>query len=462
MLGGLRVQAEVEWAPLWRDTTNAEGGRHVQVLGPIFEEETVGPVRWEAFRPLAVKFYNEDTGTESAYLLPPFLSWHNSEDKTRWSIMFVISGTEERDAEGEIEETTFSIFPFVFRDRNAQNAEDNTFAVFPLYGTINNSLLLGSFSFVAFPAYLNMHRPEAERYGAPWPLIQWQEGPEAGGFALWPLGGHFYQKDKYDHQFAFWPFIYRDIDQMDQPQPRIRQGFLPLYAIERSATVEDVSIIWPFFGWREEFDSGYYEQRLLWPLWVQGEGPNQTFERWLPFYSEEITPERDDRWYAWPFFHQTQARDDAYRFERTQVLYIMYWEKEVYSLENPEAVPSTLLHMWPFYSEYSNGKGLTQAQFPSPLAVFFPNSEVVKKLYSPLFTFYRMQRDEVTGVTEQGYFWDFIHETKTEDSTRFTLGPIIEHDVAPGRAKFSLLDGLFGVERNAGVTTFSLLWFTID
>lgn len=458
----VRGQEDIEAAPFWRDTTNAEGERRVQALGPIFEENTQNGVRWEAWRPLAVKFHDEATRATDSYLLPPFFSWHNTPEETTWTLFLIISGTEEYDEAGEIEETTFSVFPFVYRDRDAENPEHNAFAVFPFYGTINNSLIFGDFSFAAFPAYVNFHRPEAERYGAPWPLIQWQEGPKAGGGGFWPLGAHFYEEDKYDHQYYFWPFIYRDIADMDQPVPHIRQGFLPFYTIERSATVEDISIFLPSFGWRDEYDTGYSETRYLWPLWMVGSGPEQSIDRWLPLYSEEVEPDLREEWFLWPVYHEANGQDDAYAFERRQVLYIIYWNKVLRSLADPAKPPSELTHLWPFYSEYDDGNGRKQAQFLSPLAVFFPDSEPVKKLYSPMFAIFRLEADANTGVTEQGYFWDFIHETTTEDSTRLIIGPLLEHDVGPGRAKFELLGGLLGLEKEDDDYALRLLWFTIE
>ncbi|MGE9292079.1 hypothetical protein [Ruficoccus sp. ZRK36] len=448
-------------APLWRESQTADDGRRVQMLGPIFESQQHGDRLWEAFRPFTIKFTDTETQTVDSYFLPPVFLWHDTPRSTTWRLFGLISGTEER-RDGELEETTFSVFPLVFRDRDTVNPDDDAFAVFPLYGTINSSLVFGDVSFVLFPFYVNMHRPEGERYGAPWPFVQWQEGPNAEGGAFWPLGGHFSAEGKYDHQYYFWPFIYRSVDQMDQPVPRVREGFLPFYAIERSSKVEDVSIGWPFGGWREEYDTGYRETRYFWPLWMQGYGPDESTERWLPFYMDDQTDDRRSRWFMWPLVALSEGHDDAYAFERTQFLYILYWHKEVRSLADPEAPPSTLTHLWPFYSEYDDGHGRTQAQLFSPFAVFFPNSEPVKKLYTPMFAFFRMERDANTGVTEQGVLWDFVHETKTEDSTHFTVGPLLEHDVGPGRAKFELLSGLLGVEKKDGDYAFRFLWFTIE
>ncbi len=448
-------------APLWRDSISDEGARRVQMLGPVLESQELDGKRWEAFRPMSIKFTDTETETVDSYFLPPVFLWHDTPDSTTWRLFGFISGTEER-RDGEVEETTFSVFPFVFRDRDTVNPNEDAFAVFPLYGTINHSLVFGDVSFVLFPFYVNMHRPEGERYGAPWPFLQWQEGPEAGGGSFWPLGGHFYAEGKYDHQYYFWPFIYRSVDGLDQPVPHVREGFLPFYAIDRSSELEDVSIGWPFGGWREEYDTGYTETRYFWPLWMQGRGPEETTERWLPFYLDERTPKRRDNWYMWPLVAYSEGRDDEFAFERRQFLYILYWDKTVYNLSEPEAEPSRLVHLWPFYTEYHDGHGITQAQLFSPFAVFFPNSEPVKKLYSPLFALFRMERNANTGVTEQGVLWDFVHETKTEDSTRFTVGPLLEHDVGPGRAKFELLSGLLGVEKKDGDYAFKLLWFTID
>src|SRR5690606_20144659 len=139
------------------------------------------------------------------------------------------------------------------------------------------------------------------RYGVPYPFIQvfTNEAKTARGLYLWPLYGHSELKGAYHRMFWMWPLVYREIDQLHRPVPRVRQGVLPFYAFERSEYVEDVSVL-RFWGWRNDTKKESRGRRYLWPLWIQGRSPERYVNRWAPFYTHSKTPHIEKWWYMWP------------------------------------------------------------------------------------------------------------------------------------------------------------------
>ncbi len=455
----------IDWTPFYRETTDEEERPvRVQMLGPIFEE------RWDyeedkvmtTMRPIWIDYKDFDSGSENFSMLPPLFTYYHDPYMMRWEIFtFIQRRKTGRDRVEQI--NTFLVFPFFFYHDVPKKPENSYFGIMPLGGSVKDYFGYDRISWALFPIAAEFEDRGVIRHGFPWPIIQWQDGDGAGGGAFWPLAGHFTKEGEraYDYQFALWPLIYRKVDQFDKETPRVREAFLPFYALERGELVDDTSIML-FWGWRDDYEQDYHETRYFWPLWVQGRGPNNYVNRWGPFYTHSVHGNTDKTWYMWPAYRTKTWVEKDITATRVNFFYFLYMSEVQRSRWNPDLPTAHETHVWPFWSEYDNGAGLFQAQLFSPIEVFYPNSRSIRQLYTPVFAILRYQRDDSTGVTTQSVFWDFIHEEKTEDSTKLTISKLLTHDVGPGRAKFSLLSGLFGYERNEeDESTWTLFWFDL-
>lgn len=454
-----------DWAPFWRETRDDAGRQvHVQAMGPVLEEkhDYEAGTSMATFRPLWINYRQESTGSDYFYLLPPLFTYYHDNNMLRWEFYtFVQRRITGRGREDAI--STFMIFPFVFYHDVPGRPRDSFFGVMPLGGSVKDYFGFDRISWALFPLAAEFEDRGVIRYGFPWPFITWQEGDGAAGGGLWPIFTHYTKSGvrAYDSQYLFWPLIYRKVDQFDRERPRVQEGFLPFYATVRSELVDDTTIFFPFFGWRDDREISYRETRWFWPFFVQGRGPGNYVNRWAPFYTHSIHGTTDKHWYMWPALRVKRWQEGELAVRRTNFFYFLYMDEVQRSMVNPNLPEARMTHVWPFFSQYDNGAGLVQAQLFSPFEVFYPNNRSVRDLYTPIFAFFRYQRSEETGVTTQSVLWNFIREECSEERTRLTVGPLLEHDVSEGRAKFSLLKGLFGHKREDGESTFTLFWMDI-
>ncbi len=460
---------DTDWTPFWKES-EVPGQRHWQAMGPLFEQrwywdaeatdqpEEAGYTRtMGTFRPFFLKQENREEGTEAFYLLPPLFKYHNNPFDESWAIFDLIQWRNIHMASGGDRER-FMIFPFVFYYKQPGDPPERTGGLFPVGGTMLNLFGYDRLSWGLFPLAVETQKGSTIRYGFPWPVVQWQEGPGAGGRALWPLVGHFWKEEDYDNQFLLWPLIYRKVSDLRAEEPTVARGFLPFYALQHGPGLEDVTIGWPFFGWRREAEGNYRENRYFWPLFVQAEGDRVYTNRWAPFYTHSVVGASDKTWIMWPAYRDRTLYEHELAIRRIQFFYFLYWRETQVSRANPDLPAAEMVHLWPLLSYYNNGAGLRQSQLFSPFEVFFPHRESFRLLYSPLFALFRKQEDLNTGVTEQSAFWGLFRETRTEETLEFEVGPLFKHETGPDRARFSLLRGLLGFERDGDEKKYEIFW----
>lgn len=480
-LAGASLRAvTIDWAPLWFESVEPVSGgetvvsgeevateatRQWRALGPVFEERQRPGETMAAMRPLWVQFHDTEKDVFNYYFVPPFFVHYRDPNLVRWEIYTFI----QRRRTGLLHDNpieTFLVVPFIWYHDVPGKPEESYYGVLPFYGNFRE-FLFDEVTWAAWPLYFTITAQGVTRMGTPWPFVQTLRGPGTGGALVWPLIGHWWQEGRFDYQFALWPLLYRKVDQFDRPVPRVREGFLPFWATERGEFVDDTTILFPFFGWKEDRSKDYTEERYLYPFFMQGRGDNEYTNRWAPFYTHSIKTGVDKRWFMWPALRIREHEEEGLAITRTQLFYFVYWNETQRSVSNPELAEASMTHVWPFISEYDNGAGLKQAQLLSPFEVFYPHSRSVRELYTPTLAFWRCVWHTDTGVSRQSFLWDFMVEEKTPERTRFAINPyLFVHDVAPDHAEFSLGGGLLGYKREGafedGQETLSLFWFEIE
>jgi hypothetical protein len=179
--------------------------------------------------------------------------------------------------------------------------------------------------------------------------------------------------------------------------------------------------VWPFFGYTHRTEPVRYdEMRYLWPLFVQGRGDDRYIDRWGPFYTHSRIKGYDKTWVLWPLFRRGIWDDDRLTQEKTQILYFVYWSQEQWRRGHPKDAPAYKRHLWPLFSAWDNGAGRSQFQLFSPFDVFFPNNDIVRRLYTPLFAIYRSDR-RGTEYSSRSLFWHLVSWKKSPTGEEFHL-----------------------------------------
>lgn len=445
-----------DWGPFYwtlAPQDNAVGMERAFAAGPLWEQRT-SPVRHDTFlRPLWTEYDHHAEGRYDLHILPPAFTTRQTPLSYDWNI-FLFINYGRLGALDEKPLQTFMVFPIFFWHNDAVRPDKSFWGVFPIYGEIVHFFSFQRWHWVLFPLYTRIESwYDVTRTGVPYPFIQVfsNEAETARGLYLWPLYGHSELDGVYERMFWMWPLVYREIDQLHRPTPRVRQGFLPFYAFEDSEHVEDVSVLM-LWGWRTDSQKQYHETRYLWPLWIQGRSPERTVNRWAPFYTHSKTPRIEKWWYMWPFVQHRKVPEQGVLMERSQFFYFLYWHETQTSIEHPQLPKAQMRFVWPFYASYDNGAGITQTQVLSIFEVFFPHNRAMRDTYSPLFSIYRQEADANTGLKRWSLLWNLVGSLETTRQgvakDAFHIWPLYqsdsEQDAGARSDSWSILFGLLG------------------
>lgn len=399
--------------------------------------------------------YSENTKEleHEHYFLYPFGHEKLSESQIRWEYLFGLfryrNSFQENYKEG-------MFFPFYFFKRGF-GVENDYKAIWPLGGTVKNFLWQEQIDWFLWPLYVKTRKQSITNYWYPWPFINYRIG-NIQGFGVWPLGGHFYNKN-IDERYFLWPLFYKHSDKEKQ---NFKCGFLPFYAYEKGKNIEDLSIIWPIWGKRKEKEPHYEESRLLWPLFVQGRGKELFICRWAPFYtySENKKTTLKKTWYLWPFVKSMSWQQGAVDIHQEQFLYFLFWRQEQKIRDSGKFLGSKT-HFWPIYSYWEDGKGRKQMQMLSPFEVFFPSNKMVRDCYTPLFNLFRY--DEKQGDITQTFLFNLFKEHKdVNNNKQLQCGFLLDYKNTEEEKSFSLLKGFIGYKNTREEKSLRLFWLSIS
>ncbi len=437
----------------------AFGDISIQALGPFFECSGAEDKGWRTLRPFHYEAWDQACGHRELHLLYPLANAQKGPYTESSDFLGIIRSRSSYSCTGA-KDHEFMAFPFYF-SRDTGCPASSYKGIFPLGGEVKNILSYRRAHWVMFPLSLSLEKPYETRHFMPWPFIQWLEGPQSQGFALWPLFGFFERQGYYEHNYAFWPLIYDFRDDLDQATIRVRTGFLPFYAMESSKRGVSESWVWPFFGYTDLKDPSYYEKRYFWPFFVQGQGEDCCVNRWAPFYTYSSQGTYEKQWFCWPFLKLQRWREGDLFIERSQGLYFLIWHETQSSVKKEQAFYAQKTHFWPFFTYVDNGQGLEQFQLLSPLEVFFPNNEVVRRVYSPLFALFRSQTD-VKGYTRTSFLFNMLVFEEDEAQQRFAIGPLLEWKEDDEGAGLEFFMGLLGFKKKKGKMTLKLFWVSLE
>jgi len=427
----LRAAERNAW-PFWVDIVESDpaadaaaldaspGARQLS-LGPLYEKRHEPDGReWEAWRPLLL---HTGQGTnKSTYFLYPFFTWQKDADSRSFSFFQLVNTRRDGATATAPGERRFDVWPFYF-SRETGDPATSYHAFFPVAGTIKQRFGKDRLTWYGFPFYFNTDKAGMEITSAPWPFLRVIKGAGHRGFEFWPFFGSREHPGDYHKQFWLWPLGYKQETNLSAPQPDVRIGALPFYARAGGPGYVSEDYLWPFFGYTHRTAPGKYDEtRYFWPFLVQGRGGESFVNRWAPIYTHSVVKGYDKTWYLWPLVRHASWQESGVAQEKNQILFFLYWSLEQRSLRNPAAAPASKKHLWPLVSSWDNGAGRRQIQLFCPLDVFFPNSEPVRQLYTPLFALYRYDQ-RAPGDVRQSFLWNLVSWRRSPTEKEFHLGP---------------------------------------
>ena len=415
-----------------------------QALGPLFfgRNESTG-AEAKGLRPLFLQTRKADR--EARYFLYPLFTWQQRGDATRFSFFNLLNERRAPEIDGSPGHH-LDFWPLYF-SRDTGKPETSYAAFFPLGGEIKSRFGKDHIQFVVFPLYARVAAHGGRTTYAPWPFLRFIDGGGHHGFEFWPLFGQRGRTGDYRDQFFLWPLLYQSEANLTAPQPDVKLGALPFYSRDTGPGYRSETFVWPFFGYTHRTaPKRYDETRYLWPFFVQGRGDHRYVNRWGPVFTHSIVQGRDKIWLFWPLIRHEHWNSQGVAQGQTQLLYFLFWSHEQRRLANPQAAPAYKTHLWPFFSAWDNGAGRRQVQLLSPFEVFFPQDDVVRQLYTPLFAVYRYDR---RGPAEMRWslLWSAVSWDEQPGRKEFHLGPLFSAETGAERGRIALGNGLLGFQR---------------
>ncbi|GAB5559481.1 MAG: hypothetical protein SynsKO_11280 [Synoicihabitans sp.] len=444
----LAVQPEERnyWPLLVQRPADEQGVARWSSLGPFFfGSDHASGEKLRGFRPFHHHYESPDQSEATSLLYP---LWYREvdapQDRKRWTFFNLINSDS-----GSRQSDRFSVWPFYF-SRETGDAPTSYRALFPFYGDISHRFGQDRLKWILFPLFTQYQNNDQVTTATPWPFIKTISGEGHQGFEFWPLLGQREETGKTKRQFWLWPLGYRSSKGLDTDEPTYRSGFLPFYSQQTSPGFRSQTFGWPFFGYvNRTSPETYRATHLFYPLWVQGRGETRTVNRWAPFYSHSRSAHQEKTWVMWPLWRDHQWQSNHLHHRRQQLVYFLFHEEVQRSLQSPDAEPAVKRHVWPLFSHWNNGAGRVQVQALSPVDVFFPHNERMRKLWSPLFALYRYDQT-APGEIRHAWLWDAVtFAASTERSRReFHLGPLFNFTQSPEGRRWGFLAGLLSVRQD--------------
>ena len=429
------------------------GGSRREVVGPFYFREQLGSKETWAFPPFLSRTVDTELDYTEVDVLYPLLTYDRFGKESRIQLMQALSLSDSGEQDDSVTRK-LSIFPFYFQQRST-NAAKNYTALFPIYGTMKNRMLRDEVSFVMFPAYGMSRRRDVVTHNYLYPFFHLREGNHLKGWQLWPVVGREVKKPHtitneygleemvpgHRRDFFLSPSFLRNHLDIGTTNEIRETAVLPLFSLSRSPARDSSVFAWPFLKYTHDKANRYREWGFPWPLWLVARGEGKHMTRFWPLFSQGRKGTREGsrlegEFYAWPIWSEKRAYDTSLERRRSRILYFLFSD----ILErNPETGKDRRRRdLWPLFTYRKELDGRERLQALSLLAPLLPNNKSVERNWSPLWAFWRTEKNPKTnsrsdslmwnlwrrdispGQRKNSYFFGLLRSTKTDDGTDWT------------------------------------------
>lgn len=427
----------------------------LSLLGPLVTFEQKGDDSTTAIRPLIHSESNSKNGSSSSRYLYPLASSENTPEVSRFEILHLLQNDTFRKDEPTAE-SKFMLFPFIITGESKKYGPYTS--IFPLYGDIYERFWKDEYHYVLFPLYARTVKNNTTNYNLLYPFFTITAGENESGFRFWPLYGHAEKEGVYSSTFALWPIYLHEKRGLNTDNPSTRVNIFPLYGSFESAQVSSTTWLWPFFGHSIDNSAKEEEWDIFWPFWLTVRGEKHTITKFLPFYSEENSPDASKNWYVWPLYRTDSMQSSVYRQERQRLLYFLFSDKlESWSVDDKSRRRTAL---WPLFIYNRDTEDNMSITLPAPVEPIL-DRDGIEKNWAPLWRLYSHQWNN-RNDSSLSILWNFYWHEKSKDALAWELFPLFRYRSSPRTAEVQFLKGLVKYRKNADSSSISLFWLPWD
>ena len=435
----------------YRDSP-AEGFSNLSILGPLIKFQRRGEDRDTAFRPLFYQSNHAKEGTSSTTFLYPAAFLENAPASDTFEVVRLFQKTNYRKDEAGADEHAAMLFPFYIAGRSEKHG--SYLSLFPFYGDIYDRFWRDEYHFLMFPLYgSTVNRGTTTRHYL-YPFFSATSGEKESGFEFFPLYGQSAKTGVYSKRYLLWPFYTTERTGLDTENPVDKSFLFPLYATLDSPQKSSRSYLWPFFGYTDDREHKTREVDYFWPFVSTVRGEKHNANTFLPFYSRDVYPDGEKRWYLWPLFKHEELRSEIFNRDVDRVLFFLYRSShESWPKDGRERTRTAL---WPLFLYQTTPAGVSSLSLPAPVESVL-DKEGIEQNWAPLWRIYQRRWDE-DGNSASTLLWNLYWHERRGEELAYELFPLVFYRGVKGASELKLLKGLISLKHSGEERELSLFW----
>jgi len=425
---------------------------NLSLLGPLFKLQHQKEARDLAVRPLFYDTSDEEKTWHVTEYLYPLASSENSSDVSTFQFLQLYQNNTYRKSEEENKQKGTMFFPFYISGQSEKYGSYTS--VFPFYGDIYERFWRDEYHYVMFPLYGRTVKRGTTTRNYLWPIFSTTSGEKEQGFQVWPLYGQSAKEGVYRKRFVLWPFYMQEESGLDTDNPTSKLYMIPFYAATDSPKSTAHYYLWPFFGHKTEADGKQEEWDYFWPFVRTIQGEKRTLNSYLPFYSRDERKESRKSWYMWPLVKHEEMDTEAFRQERTRLLYFLYSDnRESWPKDGTERRRKAF---WPLFVYNRDTRGIKSLSLIAPVESIL-DRDGIERSWAPFWRLYQQRWDD-KGDSAVSLLWNLYWHEKRGDSIAYEFFPVVSYRSEKRTADFKLLKGLARYRNDGGEKNLSFLW----
>jgi hypothetical protein len=427
----------------------ATGYSNLSVLCPLFKREHNGSTTKTAVRPFFFNSFSPES--DDSDILYPLASTSTGGGDSEAQILKIYQKRVSR--AGSIEEKSDTmLFPFYISGTSEKYGPYKSF--FPFHGDIYQRFWRDEYHYTLFPLYGRTVKNGTTSTNWLYPFFSSVSGENESGFQFWPLYGQSAKEGIYSKQFLVWPFYTRESLKLNSENPIENRFLLPFYASSESPQRSSLHIPWPFCGVVKDGNGKVIERDIFWPFWMTAEGKDSSTQRYIPFYAESRVKDSSSRWLMWPLYRHEKIESQAFRQEKTSLLYFLFSRSdEIWPESGKNRARSAF---WPLYAWKRDEAGLRTISMPAIAEAVIWN-DGLERNWAPLWRLFIARWDE-QGNNAVSLFWNLYWQERRGKELAWELSPLVAYSSAADKTEYQFMKGLFGYTEEKGATTLRLFW----
>lgn len=345
--GCAATDEEKHAAPLFTQISTAGGGTSIEALGGAIQllrpRPDAEPSR-RALRPLWIRDRVSDELTLTRFLVPLGRAERTPHLSTQ-RLLPIYSYASRLEPTGH--EWTFFCLPGIYW---SQRDDRVLRAWFPFGGVFENFLSFDRVEFFLWPIWMRTERHGRKTQHLLWPVFGVTVGRGEPSWHVWPFYGFTRIEGSWDRRYALWPIFHWHENGLSRPEDLRETKWMvwPLFGRSRRGTYRSTTVLWPFFGYARDPETGFWAWDGPWPLVRLRRGGKDDYRRtrFWPFYSYYKGDQLESEYFLWPLLGR---RHEEYpSFEKDREFAFPLWQFER-TRRFEDGAETTWRKLWPFF-----------------------------------------------------------------------------------------------------------------